>query len=78
MNTISEKSRTVAFLFAFFLGGFGIHRFYVGKTGSAIAMLILTLSLVGILVTAFWALIDWILVASGNFKDADGQLIKNW
>ena len=33
---ISRKSRLVAFLLAFFLGMFGAHRFYVGKTGTAI------------------------------------------
>jgi TM2 domain-containing membrane protein YozV len=78
MKTISEKSRTATFLFAFFLGTFGIHRFYVGKTGSAIAMLLLTLSLIGLLVTAFWALIDWIMVACGTFKDGQGNIISAW
>lgn len=76
--TISTKSRLVAFLFAFFLGTLGIHRFYVGKTGTAITMLVLTLTLFGLIVTSFWALIDWIMVASGHFRDAEGALIKNW
>jgi TM2 domain-containing membrane protein YozV len=75
---ISEKSRTATFLFAFFLGTFGIHRFYVGKTGSGIAMLLLTCSILGIIVTAFWGLIDWIMIACGNFKDGEGKLVKNW
>lgn len=34
--TQSSKSRLVAALLAFFLGGFGAHRFYVGKKFSAI------------------------------------------
>jgi len=75
---ISEKSRTATFFLSFFLGTFGIHRFYVGKTGSAIAMLLLTLSLFGLLITALWAFIDWIMVACGTFKDSEGKLIKNW
>ena len=29
--TESNKSRLVAFLLSFFLGGLGVHRFYVGK-----------------------------------------------
>jgi len=74
----SEKNRTATFLFAFFLGTLGIHRFYVGKTGSGIAMLLLTLSILGLLVTGVWALIDWIMVASGSFKDGEGKLIKTW
>jgi TM2 domain-containing membrane protein YozV len=75
---ISAKNRTATFLFAFFLGTLGIHRFYVGKTGSGIAMLLLTLSLFGLLITGIWALIDWIMVASGSFKDGEGKLIKTW
>lgn len=75
---VSEKSRTATFILAFFLGTLGIHRFYVGKTGTGITMLLLTLSIIGILVTAFWALIDWIMVVSGSFKDGEGKLITVW
>lgn len=34
---LKKKSMVVAYLFAFFLGIFGAHRFYVGKTGTAVA-----------------------------------------
>jgi len=34
------KSKTVAFLFWFFLGGLSIHRFYLGKIGSGIIYLL--------------------------------------
>ena len=44
--TISTKSRPIAALLAFFLGELGAHRFYVGKTGSAIVQLVLGLSFV--------------------------------
>jgi TM2 domain-containing membrane protein YozV len=76
--TISAKSRTAAFLLALFLGTLGIHRFYVGKTGSGIAMLLLSLSGVGLFVTALWSLIDWIVVTCGQFEDGEGLLIKSW
>lgn len=56
----SDRSRIVAALLAFFLGVFGIHRFYTGRTGSAIAMLVLTITVIGTLVTGPWALIDTI------------------
>lgn len=54
----SYKNRVVAALLAFFLGTLGIHRFYLGRTGSGITMLVLSITLVGLIVTAPWALVD--------------------
>ena len=56
-------------LLALFLGTFGVHRFYAGRTGTGILMLI-TLGGFGI-----WYLIDLILVITGNLRDGDGNLI---
>ena len=72
MEEISPKSRLAVALFAWFLGEFGAHRFYLGKIGTAIAMLF-TFGGLGI-----WALIDFILAVSGNMKDKEGKLIKDW
>jgi len=72
MEEISPKSRLATTLFAFFLGEFGAHRFYLGKIGTAIAMLI-TLGGLGI-----WATVDFILAVAGIMKDKEGRLIKNW
>ena len=56
----------------FFLERLGIHRFYVGKTGTGILM-ILTFGGFGI-----WAIIDLILIATNSFTDIDGlHLNKN-
>lgn len=68
----------VAFLLAFFLGMFGAHRFYVGKTGTAIVILILSISIFGILISSVWVLIDWILILAGNFKDDMGLKLTQW
>jgi hypothetical protein len=68
----SPRSRTVAFLLAFFLGVFGAHRFYVGKTGTAVLQLC-TFGGLGI-----WWLIDVIIVGSGSFRDAEGRLVSSW
>ncbi|WP_293405341.1 TM2 domain-containing protein [Phenylobacterium sp.] len=38
-----KKSTGVAYLLWIFLGGVGAHRFYLGRTGSGIAMLALTI-----------------------------------
>lgn len=61
-----------AFLLCFIFGVFGAHRFYVGKTGTAILM-IFTLGGLGI-----WAAIDLIMIIVGAFKDKDGQKITEW
>ncbi len=69
---ISTKSRLVAALLCFFLGSLGVHRFYVGKTGTGILML-LTLGGLGI-----WTLIDFIMILVGSFKDKGGLLVFRW
>jgi TM2 domain-containing membrane protein YozV len=60
------KSWIAALLLCFFLGTLGIHRFYVGKVGTGILMLI-TFGGFGI-----WTLIDFIMIAIGSFKDKQG------
>lgn len=67
----SEKDWLVTLLLSLFLGSIGIHRFYVGKIGTGILQ-VLTLGGCGI-----WTLIDIIMIATGNFKDKDGNVIKN-
>lgn len=67
----SEKDWLVTLLLSLFLGTLGIHRFYVGKIGTGILQLI-TLGGCGV-----WALIDIIMIVTGNFKDRDGNEIKN-
>ena len=39
-NQVSDKSRLAAALLCWFVGVFGIHRFYVGKVGTGVAMLL--------------------------------------
>lgn len=55
-----DRNKYIAALIAFFTGPLGIHRFYLGRTGSGIAMLLLTCTIVGLIVTVPWAFIDMI------------------
>jgi TM2 domain-containing membrane protein YozV len=58
-------------LLCFFLGALGVHRFYVGKVGTGILQL-LTFGGLGI-----WALIDFVMIVCGSFKDGQGLAIKS-
>ena len=69
---ISERSRGVALALGFFGGFFGLHRFYVGKTHSGVAM-ICTLGGLGI-----WWLYDVVLLAAGEFRDIDDLPLRRW
>ncbi len=68
--TVSEKGFVPTVLLCFFVGMFGIHRFYAGKIGTGILML-LTFGGLGI-----WTLIDFIIIVTGSFKDGQGLPIK--
>ena len=67
-----DKSYTATLLLAFFLGGFGIHRFYTGYIVIGIVQL-LTGGGFGI-----WLLIDMFSIALNKFVDADGNLLANY
>lgn len=54
------KSVAIYFLLLWFFGLLGAHRFYAEKTGSGLAMLLLTISVFGIIITAIWWLVDLI------------------
>lgn len=64
------KSQLVALLLVIFVGGLGIHRFYLGYIGIGVIQL-LTLGGCGI-----WALIDLIRIATGDLKPNGGDYTK--
>ncbi len=71
-SDISPKSRLVALLLCIIFGALGFHRFYVGKVGTGLLML-LTLGGFGI-----WVLIDTILILTGSFTDSEGRTVFRW
>ena len=70
-----QKSKLVAVLLAFFLGGFGIHDFYLGYTKNGILKIVLSVCTgVG---GSIWALIDFIRLLTGSLNtDANGVELK--
>jgi TM2 domain-containing membrane protein YozV len=103
---VSTKSRLATSLLAILLGRFGAHRFYTGKIGTAVVMLMMgAVSLIclfvawigplaaggdrpgwGLLAIGYllslavgiWALIDFVIAVTGNFKDSLGKPISKW
>lgn len=71
-ETVSDKRILPAALLLALLGILGAHRFYAGKTGTAILM-ICTLGGLGI-----WWLVDAIMLLTGNFRDNKGNKITEW
>lgn len=69
---MNQKSYLVTWALAQFLGTLGIDRFYLGKIGTGILKLI-TAGGFGI-----WALIDLILVLTGNTRDKDGRPLEGF
>ena len=68
---VSTKDWLVALLLCIFLGGLGVHRFYVGKVGTGILYLF-TGGLLGIGV-----IVDIILIATKSFRDKYGLILQN-
>ena len=72
----NPKSKIAGGLLGIFLGCFGVHNFYLGYTGKAIAQLLITILSCGFLsfVTSIWGLIEGILILTGSInKDGQGN-----
>ena len=76
----NAKSKIAAGLLGIFLGCFGVHNFYLGFTGKAIAQLLITILSCGMLsfASAIWGLIEGILILTGSMNtDAQGNPLKD-
>jgi TM2 domain-containing membrane protein YozV len=68
-GTISPRNRDVIILLNFFTGFLGAHRFYQGKIGTGILMII-TFGGCGI-----WVLVDFFISVFGNYTDAEHRVV---
>ncbi len=69
----NKKHPLVALALCVVMGILGAHNFYLKRTGVAIAQLILSLTVVGLMVTIIWVIVDIFLV-SGWVRDRNNQL----
>lgn len=74
---VSSKSKVSAGLLGIFLGTLGIHNFYIGKTGTGIAQLLISLLSCGWLAIFvwIWSLIESIMLFCGKGVDGAGRPI---
>lgn len=82
----SQKNKVIALLLVIFLGGLGLHRFYLGRIQSGLLMLGLSIvggltSAIGIgeavlLIVSIWCLVDLIALCIGKLTDAEGKPLK--
>lgn len=75
LRTDSKHSKVVLAIVCWFFGIFGVHRFMVGKIGTGVLMLVLTLTVIGSIISLIWTFIDFIMILMGKFKDKDGNPI---
>ena len=76
----NAKSKIAAGLLGIFLGAFGVHNFYLGYTGKAIAQLLITLLSCGVLsfASGVWGLIEGILILTGSITvDGNGNELRD-
>lgn len=67
-----QKSFIATWLLSWFLGFFGVDRFYLGKVGTGVLKLV-TIGGLGI-----WFLVDLILVLCGVQRDASGRELAGY
>ena len=72
MSGESSKNGGLLFVLCLLFGIFGAHRFYAGKTGTAILQLI-TIGGVGI-----WTIIDLLFIIFSEFTDGQGLKVNTW
>lgn len=73
-STMQPKSKICAGLLGIFLGAFGVHNFYLGYTGKAVAQLLISVLSCCFLsgISSIWGLIEGIMILTGSIN-TDGK-----
>ena len=75
----NPKSKIVAGILGILLGSFGVHNFYLGYTGKAVAQLLISLLSCGTLavISSIWGLVEGIMILTGSINtDGHGNPIS--
>ena len=76
----NAKSRIAAGIFGLLFGSLGVHNFYLGYTGKAVAQLLITLLTCGAgsIISTIWGFIEGVLILAGSInEDGDGIPLKD-
>ncbi len=76
----NAKSKLVGGLLGIFLGSIGVHNFYLGYTGKAVAQLLITVLTCGAgsAVSGVWGLVEGIMILCGKIAvDGKGNPLKD-
>ena len=71
------KEKSVAAILCFFLGCFGVHKFYLRKTGAGVTYLLITIFLgwlgIGLIITGVLSLIDFVMLLCKDQNSFDKE-----
>jgi TM2 domain-containing membrane protein YozV len=76
----AQKSKIAAGVLGILLGSLGIHNFYLGFTGKAVAQLLITVLTLGFgsIITGIWGLVEGIMILTGSICcDAAGVPLRD-
>ena len=79
-NIQGGKSKVAAGILGILLGSLGVHNFYLGYTGKAVAQLLISILSCGILaaISGIWGLIEGIMILTGSINtDGKGNPLSN-